>query len=136
MRSDLGQVRRPDLVVEEPFEEALLTPLVRRPVMAAEVLTMPPVSVIVVVPFTVSAVIVIATAIGTGSPAPRGGRCAPAPASLGVDEPLQLAAIEEDPATFHALIHVHAVALVLPHLAMALRTGQGAHAEPNGLYRA
>ena len=46
-------------------------------------------------------------------------------AALGVHETLELASIEEDPATFGALVDDHVVALVGAHLATALRAREG-----------
>src|SRR6266545_5781482 len=88
----------------------------------------------VVVRGVVPVVIVVVTASVIAGPPVAGGCCrrARAPAGLGIDEPLEFTAIEEDPTAFRALVYVHAVPFVLPHLAMALRTGQVAHAEPNG----
>ena len=60
----------------------------------------------------------------------RRGRAA-VPGVLRVDEPLELAAVEEDPAALAALVDVDAVALVGPHRALALRAGE-LHARANG----
>jgi hypothetical protein len=118
-------------VVEESLEEALLA-LVVRLVMTAEGLMAPAVMIPILIPVVVVIVVVWAAVVPRSPVAGGGGRLARAPAGLGIDETLQLTAIEEEPAAVRALIDVHAVPLVLPHLAMALRTGQGAHAEPNG----
>src|SRR4051812_35458817 len=58
---------------------------------------------------------------------PRGlpsGRAVAVPCGLRVDEPVQLATVEEDAAAVRALVDVHAVAFVGPHGAMTLGAGQ------------
>src|SRR5262245_29144947 len=46
------------------------------------------------------------------------------PRVLRVHQPVQLPAVEEDPATVAALVHDHAAALVLAHSALALGARQ------------
>src|SRR5262245_61472533 len=49
------------------------------------------------------------------------------PCRLGVDQPLEFATVEEDPAALHALVHRDVAALVGTHRAVALWTGQVGH---------
>ena len=60
-----------------------------------------------------------------------GGPRAAVPGVLRVDQPVELTAVEEDPAALRALVDVDAVALVGAHGPVALRTGQ-LHARGNG----
>jgi len=86
-----------------------------------------------VVPVVVVIVVVVMAAVASGLVAPwrglrshwRGiGRVS---AGVSLDQVLELAAVEEDAATFRALIDGDAVALVRAHGALALGTGQRGH---------
>ena len=65
---------------------------------------------------------------------PVGGALTAVPGVLRVDQPVQLTAVEEDPAALRALVDVDAVALVGAHGPVALRTGQlhAAETSPDG----
>lgn len=57
----------------------------------------------------------------------RRGRSLRRPSLLAVDETLKFASVQEDAATFAALIDMHAAALVGTHGSVALRADEFAH---------
>src|SRR5690606_26069341 len=85
-----------------------------------------PLLALVAVPVAVQRVLVgVVVAVRPRRVPRRRRRYRPVPGGLGVDQPLQLAPVEEDPPTVGTLVDRHAGALVLTHLTMALRTQHG-----------